>query len=439
MAAEESRNGGLANFAPVYDMSAHYTDFVPFTANANYPVHRWYRYKEGFSRDLIHLILGSLDFRPDVCLDPFAGTGTTALACQEVGIVCHSIEVNPFAYHVASAKLRSTYTVQEFDEALRTVKTAIAADGETDRPVPVMQTLSERPELEKWLYSKSALQAILALRHFSEMLNGIYADLFLVIIAAILSEVGNTTKDGKCVRYKKGWQDVSWTRDEVYSLFVEKANEFRADILSLQKRGQPQVENVTHCTLGSALVHIPALLPNSVDIVITSPPYLNTFDYTDVYMPELWALGFVSQYSEVRKLRESTLRSHVQIKWSIDQTDIPERVKTLINEISIGPGNLWNDCIPDMIAGYFLDMTVVLREIKRVLRPGGRLCLVVGTSAYNHVTVETDVLLTEIAESLGFTFEEIRIIRNLKRSTKQQGNADTKYPPLRETLVILRA
>lgn len=57
---------------------------------------------------------------------------------------------------------------------------------------------------------------------------------------------------------------------------------------------------------------------NTIDLVITSPPYLNSRDYTDTYMLELKTLGFTDSAAEIRKLREKTLRSHVQIKWEDD-------------------------------------------------------------------------------------------------------------------------
>ena len=72
--------------AQIYDLTQFYSKFVPFTVNSSYPVHRWYRLKEGFSRDLIHLIIGYTGSHIKTCLDPFAGSGTTPLACQEIGI-----------------------------------------------------------------------------------------------------------------------------------------------------------------------------------------------------------------------------------------------------------------------------------------------------------------------------------------------------------------
>ena len=69
-----------------YNLAKSYSDFIPFTVNSAYPVHRWYRFKEGYSRDLVHLLLGSVGRTAKACLDPFGGSGTTALACQQIGL-----------------------------------------------------------------------------------------------------------------------------------------------------------------------------------------------------------------------------------------------------------------------------------------------------------------------------------------------------------------
>jgi DNA modification methylase len=406
---QHSELPGRFRHTRVFDLSKFYSAFVPFTVNSIYPIHRWYRFKEGYSKDLVHLILGSLGIRVNDCLDPFGGSGTTALACQETGIRCHSIEVNPFLWHLAKSKLSTRYTLSGFDDALESVKRNLIRRIDDDYEEPIMSTLTERSGLDKWLFSRSVLQAVLALRHCFASVHPLYSNLLLVALASILTDVGNTIKDGKCVRYKKNWRKLAFTRQDVADLFLERVNLFRED------RKLPD---------------------NYVDAVITSPPYLNSFDYTDVYMPELWALGFINSYEESRRLRRATFCSHVQVTWKKDEARLNDSLKALVAEI-VGDGNgLWNSIIPKMIAGYFLDMQAVLKELKRIVRPHGKVCIVVGTSSYSKVTVPTDLLLAGLAEDTGFRFEEIRIVRRLNKSTQQANVNGVTQPGLRESMLI---
>ena len=180
-----------------------------------------------------------------------------------------------------------------------------------------------------------------------------------------------------------------------------------------------------------------ALPRESIDAVITSPPYLNSFDYTDVYMPELWALGFVNNYADVRRLRRQTFCSHVQVKWQFERAGLPENVLQLISIIS--KKSLWNSTLPEMVTGYFVHLQRLLTELNRVICPGGHLCFVIGTSSYYNVDIPTDFLLASMAEKAGLAIDEVRVIRPFSKSTQQisAGNK-TAVATLRESLVILR-
>lgn len=422
----------------IYDVSEAYTKFVSFTANSAYPIHRWYRFKEGYSRDLVHLLLGSLPKKPANCLDPFGGSGTTPLACQQIGINCSSIEVNPFLHHVARAKLETGYTLSGFDQALANVKRILFGCERADFDEPAMSRITKRPGLKKWLFSNAVLQAILALRHSISELDSPYQQLMLVILASILTDVGNTVKDGKCVRYKRGWQNHVLKRKSVYHQFLTRAELFRDDIAATAYL-RSEVSNAGLCMRASALQALKSFESNSYDAVMTSPPYLNSFDYTDVYMPELWVLGFVQSYAGVQQIRSETLCSHVQVKWNFETARFEEQVRSIIDDVARHRKDLWNDTIPQMIGGYFLHMQEVLSEIRRIIRPGGRLILVVATSSYYNVTVPTDLLLAQMADDIGFDLAEIRIARRLKRSTKQVAGEGKSLPPLRESILTLNA
>lgn len=422
--------------AQVYNLSEYYSKFVPFTVNSVYPIHSWYRFKEGYSRDLVHLILGTVGREAKACLDPFSGVGTTALACQEIGLDCHSIEVNPFLAHVAKSKLEIGYTTDGYDGALEVIRSTVYKNLMEDIPFPMMQTITKRKGAEKWLFSERVLEAILALRKSFVDLPAPYDDLFLTILSSTFSDVGNTVKDGKCVRYKPHWRDKVWKKREVINRFFKRAADLRPDIEFIQSYPWSNGGNKNRLVHGNSLLKFEDLLDNSFDIVITSPPYLNSFDYTDVYMPELWALGFVESYEDVKRLREQTLRSHVQVKWKAQEEKLGASAKTLMTQIG-GEGVLWNATIPEMIGAYTIDMDILLGHVKRVLRPGGKLCIVVGTSSYSQIDVPTDLLIADIAIAHGFKFTELRILRKLKRSTQQYFVNNSQVPSLRESLIIL--
>jgi len=427
------------NELPVYDLSKYYSEFVPFTINSLYPIHRWYRFKEGYSKDLVHLLIGSYGHSANFCLDPFSGSGTTPLVCQQLGINCYSFEVNPFFFDITQAKLNNTYKVIEYDKALKMLAEVVQDNIFRDYPIPELSTITESPNKEKWLFSLNVLQAILAIRNSVNDIRFPYSNLFKLVLASIIPEIGNTTKDGKCVRYKTNWKENSLSRIDVWNKFQEQAKSiFREDIKYIENMDLKSIKNMQLCLQGSALNRVTEIEDKKIDLVITSPPYLNSFDYTDVYMPELWSLGYVNNYEQVRILRESTFKSHVQIKWKIDENLLEPEIRAIIEEVKQGQKDLWNDSIPQMIGGYFIDIHILMKELSRVVKTGGMVCIIVGTSSYNKVTIPTDMLLIKIALQYKFICCEIKIIRNLKRSSGQVDENGKSLSPLKEVLIVLK-
>ena len=85
-----------------------------FLNNMRLPVHRWFRYSAGFSAEWVKLLLAERDGNELRVLDPFVGSGTTCLACDEMGVPSYGIEAHPFVYRVAQAKLSYATDPQRF-------------------------------------------------------------------------------------------------------------------------------------------------------------------------------------------------------------------------------------------------------------------------------------------------------------------------------------
>ena len=288
---------------PIYDLSLFYKNFVPFTINSQYPIHRWYRFKEGFSKDLVNLILGTLSYQPTSCLDPFSGSGTSPLVCQEIGIPCHSIEVNPFLHLISKVKLETSYKTKDYEISKNKLRKLIKQTSSQVFEIPILSSITKRENIKKWLYDIETLQEILNIRESITKISSPYKELFLVILASILPTIGNTQKDGKCVRYKKNWKSINFSREHTIQLFFDQVDLFYEDIRLIQLKTD-KFSNSSRCLLGNSIDLLRTFPQNTFDFVVTSPPYLNSFDYTDIYMPELWVLGFMKSYEDVLKLRK---------------------------------------------------------------------------------------------------------------------------------------
>ncbi len=404
------------------DYLANYGRIMQFNKNKTEPFHRWYPFVEGYSKEFIQSIVKEMGERKIVCLEPFSGSGTTALELQNNGIECFSFEVNPLMYLVARVKLENSYVVESVNEWLEFIvryrETIETIDLKSD-----FKTLYQSDDKEKWNYNTEVAKAVQKLYYAIKSIdNEIYCELFTVALASILLDVSNLYRNGKCLSYKKDWKERELTETEVFEKFDQKVrNEL---VIDIQKHlHYSKINNKRKLfNIDSRIGIDEKIADDSIDLVITSPPYLNSRDYTDTYMLELKTLGFVQNNEDIRHLREQTLRSHVQIKWE-DMSSVDNRyLKNTLNDLEIASKEteMWNKSIIDMIRLYFVDMKIIFKTIYKKLKKGGKVYFNVSNSAYFNVLVNTLEICASIAEEEGYFVKEIRKARNLKTSPQQK-------------------
>lgn len=150
-------------------------------------------------------------------------------------------------------------------------------------------------------------------------------------------------------------------------------------------------------------------------------------------MLELKVLQLVKCHEDLQALRKSTIRSHVQVKYSdIEPLDNP-RLKQSLSEMRNSESKSWNSDILKMICGYFEDMKLLFSAFAKKMRSGGIIYFNVANSAYFGVEVPVDYIIGDIAEDCGFVVREIRKARDLKTSPQQSGHVGK----LRESVLVI--
>ena len=425
----------------IIDCTKKYHSIMVFDKNKNVPVHRWYPFVEGYSKEFIDDILSELTYTPKCVLEPFCGSGTTPVELQLRGIKCHSFEVSPFMYLLATTKMCVDYKSAELQDIIECLKTALARVPKQIRDyekIPFGPTVVNTGKLKKYNFHDSAIDGLLDIRYAikNTIKDENYRKLCYVALASIILESSNMFRNGKCLSYRKGWQDKVLTRQQVHESFLMKLS---TEILEDIQKGSEQTlasSNGQLCCYGDVRANIRQIEDNSIDLIITSPPYLNSRDYTDIYMLELKVLELIKNYEELRELRERTLRSHVQVRYEelqpIDNEKLIACMKEMREQKDVAS---WNSDILNMVCGYFEDMQELFHNFRRVMRKGGKIYFNVANSAYFGVEVPVDLIVSDIAEAQGFEVQEIRKARDLKTSPQQKG----KVEKLRESIIIINS
>lgn len=400
------------------------------------PRHRWYFVKEGFSPKLVQQAIEVEGIQSgEVLLDPFCGSGTVPLAGTLGGLKACAFEVNPFLKFLSSTKLQqappASFRAASRD-LLRDLEKPVASSLEG------YSTFTEGNRWERWLFPLSVLRSFEAGRRALVSYAGEHRDLLKLALLAAVMDCCNATRDGKCLRYGKDWSNHQATA----SIFRERFKT-RAEIIATDLVDVPLNSTSAVITEGDARQLVAASSRDKFRLCITSPPYLNSFDYSDIYRPELFLGSFVDSNKALMDVRLKTVRSHIQATWERPTRDLfGSLYHDCIASIRDREEDLWDSRIPTMVQAYFEDMETILRGLRRRAHDNASLWLIVSTSAYAGVEVPVDLILAEIGQRTGWFLREVGVLRYLRSSSQHVRHvvdAEKKSVPLRESVVILDA
>lgn len=413
----------------------YYKDCIPnFSNNLSKPRHRWYEFKEGYSDAFVSRAINHYEnftgLNSGVILDPFSGSGTTPLTGIQHGYKAVAVEVNPFMSFISRTKTKSY--MEDLDCLERELKAIIdARPVEAESKLEGVSTFSPTDKNSKWLFNKSVLRGYEALRKaIKEYCTEEHQDFFSLALYSAIMECCNARRDGKCLRYKKNWKTIGYSSLELRTLFIQYSNMILKDLEDVPLKGSDvQIINSDSRTA------LKGMDSNYVNIITFSPPYLNSFDYSDVYRPELFLGEYVDNNETLRKLRSKTLRSHVQYAWNDNTPCSSSWVAEIVSSIKRRESSLWNKNIPAMIHNYFSDMEAVFNECYRVAANNATMWFIVSTSAYAGIEIPVDLLLADLASKCGWELQSVNALRNL-RTSSQCIDSDVRKIRLRESMVV---
>jgi DNA modification methylase len=124
---------------------------------------------------------------------------------------------------------------------------------------------------------------------------------------------------------------------------------------------------------------------------------------------------------------------------AIATTDRQQLLQTILRYLEDlkGQGKLNNNGIPRMVRGYFYELACVISECARVLKPGGLMVMVNDNVRYAGASVSVDLILSDLAEHLGFHTESILVLPNGKGNSSQQMGIHGRAP-LRKCVYVWR-
>jgi DNA modification methylase len=409
------------------------------------PVHRWFKYPAGFSYRLVETLI--TEFRltqSHWILDPFVGCGTVSVVAKQQGVNSVGFEAHPFVYWVARVKCFWEFDMKRLHRKLVELLAYVRSPSACDLS---RQDLNAFPELLHKCFSEQNLRKLKFLR---ETIKGFdllpeERDLFLL---ALVDTLRTATKAGAGWPYIAPSEYHEKQERDAIEVFCETAEMFYQDLMTIRANWR-KLPVTCDLLLHDARQPYP-LDEASIDLAVTSPPYLNNYDYADRTRLELYFLGWAKSWRDItEQIRERLIiAATTQVRRTeFDGEPLSDELKFLapaiykelrikITQLShIRHSKGGKKSYDLMVAGYFNDIIQVLKQVYRVLKPGAPFVLVLGDSAPYGVHIPTDVYLGEIALGLGFRRYTIQTLR--KRGEKWRNNPQRHKVALKEVLLTL--
>lgn len=414
---------------------------VSFQANKTRTHYRWYKYKEAFSADLVEYLFNKYHVNEGKILDPFSGAGTALFACSSLGYDAEGIEVLPVGQKIIEANIiaRSHHKQDIVARLKYWLSEAIwNKEGETKdfevlRITDGAYSRENSHKIKRYLYE---------LNHEKPEAK----EILMFALLCVLESISYTRKDGQYLRwdYRSGRRNGrnTFNKGKILSFDEAMAGKLKEisddiaigyrtnDLFSFVKKDvEPGKVDVLK---GSCLDLLPTIKGRTCSGIITSPPYCNRYDYTRTYALEHALLGVTEE--ELVSLRQAMLSCTVENKkkellsvnkkWqcAIDVCDKQCLLQEILNYLDYKKQKkeLNNSGIARMVRGYFYEMACVIQECYRTLKKNCFMFMVNDNVRYAGAAISVDMILSKIAEDLGFSVENILVLPQGKGNSSQQ-------------------
>ncbi len=390
-----------------------------FADNKTLPIHRWVPWIAGFSSKFVDSLLNTHLPSRGTVLDPFAGVGTTLVQAMLRGHNAVGFEINPYAALSCRVKAHShRVNVQALKRDVKTFREFYHAKVHS----AYTPTHQSPKGFRTWspFYSPKVLRKVLIVLDYTETIEDtLIRNLFRLAFAATMVRYSNYSYEPSLGRRVSAGKEAieDFTVGEAIrgklSQMVEDIEWFQGCLREQEAEPEAKLFNT------SFFDYADHLKPESIDLVITSPPYLNNYHYNRNTRPQLYWLGYAEKPKDLKPLEHKNLgkywqtvrgETRIDLEFEMPDSDIVERLEMLRAknpDKGIYGGKGW----ANYAASYFNDSRKFASGLRYALKSGKHAFVVIGNSILQGIMMPTDRYFGEIAESVGLDLIEIHIPR----------------------------
>jgi len=418
-----------------------------FKDNLKTPIHRWFKYPAGYSYKFVQATFDLFGVSSGQWVyDPFSGSGTTLITAKQTGVNGYGVEAHSFVHAVADTKLYWEYDnlttlERDLDKFLVECRSFIYQETES------IQIEKVFPELVYKCYHPLDLKTLYLIRQFI-MQYEINYHVINFLKLALTDTLRNAASAGTGWPYISPRENENPTVKNAFQVFQKTVQQMYQDLFSVASKQSLNCE--IYNILGDSRDK-QNLADGQINLAITSPPYLNNYDYADRTRLETYFWGITNSWKDItEKFRKKLMtaattqivRGHHDVETALNKNiaDVAPHVYSSLQSsiLELSSRRLEKGGKKDydlMVALYFNDIFKIVSETYRVLAPGKKFCLVLGDSAPYGVHIQTDELIGQLGVAIGFSKYDYYQLR--ERGDKWKNNPQRHKIGLREGIIIL--
>lgn len=389
----------LAQHALSFDESAHISEwFAGVTIDSSwafadktrketaYITHGYHRYPAKFIPQLAARLMATYTQEQDLIVDTFAGCGTTLIEAKMMNRPSVGVDINPVAVLIAKAKTTpiAPALINQHFVALSEALDSYHSNASVKLPT--------HERIAYWFSPDSTHKLAFLLSHIAKIKHHAARDFFYCGFSNILKSCSIWMQ-----KSNKPTRDFNKIPAEPFACFLKQAKMMmrnnEAFFNALSEKGLLKVSCGIHCQDARKI----PVAANAASLVVTSPPYVTSYEYADLHqLSALW-LGYMDELGDFRKQFIGTASAKAA---AIDlNSSIALSIADDLHKV--------HKKTAEEVATYFSEMNATFKEMRRVLKAGGKACIVIGNTSLKGVQILNAEVFVEQFVNLGFEVEEI--------------------------------
>lgn len=354
--------------------------------------HGYHRYPAKFLPDVVRKIIEEYAKGSNLIADLFAGCGTTLVEAKIHGISSVGVDINPVAQLITKVKT-TPLAPDDLQQAYTALVNLFDKYNESD-----YEDIKKHERIDYWFTpSQKAKIAFLYDTVFHLEVDDDTKDFFYVCISHILKNCSWWLQSGT-----KPQRDMEKEPEDPFNEFKRHCNKmigwnekFYNELSKIGYLGIP-------CEIYLGDARHTSITSESIDAIITSPPYVTSYEYADIHQLTAYWMEYISDIHEFRKKFIGSSYS------GNDSLIVPnsKQAQKIVNDLSENSKHIARD-----VAQYFNDMQEVAKEMARVLAPNGHACIVIGNTTIKEVQIKSAEVFYEFLRNAG-----LRKVTVIKRS-----------------------